>query len=399
MFSLALGTTGSRFLKMTRVVYWNNIPAPYMVDRFNALAARGNLEFEAWFSARSLSHRSWTVDESRWHFEYRYLPNFERQAPLLAAPLPLLGRRGLDLLVTLYAAPAFLPAWMAARTRGARTAIWVEVTHPAWVTRRRWKEALKASIFPRVDAILTPGEDGRAFARRYGGSNERIHCVPHVIDAARFSEASIAGDERELFRHQLGLRGVTFAYVGRLYVEKGLLFLIDAFAELQRSTTEDVSLLFVGDGPDEAYIRERSATAGIRNVVFCGFQHSDLLPRFYSAADAFVFPTLGEPFGMVVLEAMACGLPVVATTTTGEIATRVTDGVNGFIVEPADSKALLDRMTTLASDQELRRRMGRASSQRVADQTPEIWAVAFEAAVEKVLATPRAGRIITRPAA
>lgn len=58
-------------ISMLRVVYWNNIPSPYMVDRFNALAANAPFEFEAWFSDRCHGDRSWTVDESTWRFPYR----------------------------------------------------------------------------------------------------------------------------------------------------------------------------------------------------------------------------------------------------------------------------------------------------------------------------------------
>jgi glycosyltransferase involved in cell wall biosynthesis len=375
---------------MNRVVYWSNIPAPYMVDRFNALARRGNVELEAWFSARTHADRSWEVDESTWEFSSRYLPNLARRPGALALPTPLARGPRPDLFLGLYSEPAFLPAFAFARGRRIRTAIWVEFTHDAWITRRPWKEAAKRRLFPQVDGILTGGEDGRSFARRYGGRDERIHCVPHVIDAARFAAGAPGVAERDALRLQLGIRGVTFGYVGRLYAEKGLFFLVEAVAELQRSRSDPLTLLFVGDGPDEAALRARCAAQGVE-AVFCGFQHVDALARYYSLADVFVFPTLGEPFGMVVLEAMACGLPVIATSTTGEIGTRVEDGVNGFVVPPADTVALRERMADLADAPDLRRRMGDASRARVAGQTCDVWAEAFESAVGKIVAAPRPG--------
>jgi colanic acid/amylovoran biosynthesis glycosyltransferase len=195
--------------------------------------------------------------------------------------------------------------------------------------------------------------------------------------------------ERHSLRRALGVRGVTFAYVGRLYLQKGLSFLVDAFAALQTRESQEVSLMIVGDGPDEAVLRSRCETKKLRNVTFCGFQDAETLPRFYAASDAFVFPTLGEPFGLVVLEAMASGLPVIATTTSGEITSRVIDGVTGFLVPPADSGALLERMTLLARDSDLRQRMSAASVAKVSGQTPDLWAEAFEQAIEKILSMPR----------
>jgi glycosyltransferase involved in cell wall biosynthesis len=102
-----------------------------------------------------------------------------------------------------------------------------------------------------------------------------------------------------------------------------------------------------------------------------------------------VFPTLGDPFGMVVLEAMACGLPVVATTAAGEISDRVAEGVNGFVVAPGSSDQLLERMTMLVREDDLRAAMGAASVRKVARQSPDAWADAFERALGKILAMPR----------
>ena len=375
---------------MTRVVYWNNIPAPYMVDRFNALAKRRNLEFEAWFSARSESDRSWRVDESRWHFPSRYLPSVELRRGALAFPAPLVRGRAPDVLVSLYAGADFVAGATLARHRGARTAFWVEVTYDAWVKRRRWKEAVKARILPRADGILTAGDDGRSFARRYGVSDERIHRVPHVVDFESIARgARLARRERDHVRAELGVRGVTFVYVGRLWAGKGLTYLLDAFGGLQQRDVGEVSLLLVGDGRDEERLRARGQALGLRNVVFCGFQPDDVLPRLYAASDVFVFPTLGDPFGMVVPEAMACGLPVVATTAAGEISERVDEGVNGFLVPPASSDQLLERMAVLASDERLRHSMGAASARKVSGQSPDVWAEAFEQAVDKILAMPR----------
>jgi glycosyltransferase involved in cell wall biosynthesis len=385
-------------VKPPKVVYWNNIPAPYMVERFNAAAARTSLSFEAWFSGRTKRDRSWRVDESSWAFRYRYLPSVGKGAYPLALPTPLFQRDIPDVLISLYASPSFLLGWALARRRGVRTAFWVEVTFDAWVTRRRWKETLKSQVLPRADAILTPGQDGRAFAERYGAAGERIFRVPHVIDTRRYIGArDLSPSRRSRVRAELGVQGVTFVYVGRLWRGKGLTFLMDAFERVQERCAGEATLLLVGDGVDEALLRKRSGR-GSANVVFAGFRHGEELPEIYAAADVFVFPTLGDPFGLVVLEAMACGLPIIATSASGEITERVAEGINGFIVPPANVEVLLDRMTLLAHDSDLRRRMGDASIAKLAGQTPDLWAEALELAVQEIVAMPSVHGEAHRPA-
>jgi hypothetical protein len=195
------------------VVYWNNIPAPYMVERFNALADRGNLRFEAWFNDRIHSDRSWNVDESSWRFRYRYMPTLVIGGRRLHFPLPLLKKSRPDVLVSLYAEPAFLFGWAMAKLRGIKTGFWVEVTFDRWVRRAACKEALKRWFFPRVDAIVTVGRDGGNFAMRYGAPQERIFYARHGIDVAHYSDGStLARLERPLLREELGALGTTFIY-------------------------------------------------------------------------------------------------------------------------------------------------------------------------------------------
>ena len=134
----------------------------------------------------------------------------------------------------------------------------------------------------------------------------------------------------------------------------------------------------MGDGQEEIKLRRTCTERGIRNVFFTGFLQKPDLPHYYALADVFVFPTLGDPYGLVVDEAMACGLPVISTSAAGEIQDRVEEGVNGYIVSPEDSAALAERMLHLAGDATLRESMGQASAEKIQDYTPERWAENFE---------------------
>ena len=373
------------------VVYWNNIPAPYMVERFNAVARRGNIDLEAWFGARTEPDRSWTIDESTWEFPHRYLPRVGMGSRWLSLPSSVLSARRPDLLVSLYATPSFLAGLRLAWWRGWRTALWVEVTFDSWIRRRAWKEALKRAVFKRVDGIITAGQDGRAFAMRYGVPSERIQIARHVVDAGYFASESAAWrPERDRIRAELGVSGVVFVYVGRLWWVKGTGPLLAAYASVARELPNDTSLLLVGDGPEEARIARMCELDGLP-VKLAGFRQRAELPRMYAAGDVFVFPSLGDTYGLVVDEAMAAGLPVISTTAAGEIHERVVDGVNGYLVPPDDPGALAAAMRRLAVDPDLRHQMGAHSSEMIAPYTPDHWAQAFEEAVEGILSSHRRG--------
>jgi glycosyltransferase involved in cell wall biosynthesis len=362
------------------VVYWNNIPSPYMVERFEAIARRDRVRLEVWLSKRTEADRSWLVEEDRWQFPFRYLPSVrDHRYRGVAVPTPIVTSAPPDVLVCLHAEPAFVLGWALARRRGVRTVLWVEPTYDAWVRRRAWKEWLKRRIFPSVDAVITTGRDGRTFALRYGARDKKIFYLPGFSSFPHFANsAAEARKRRELLRREMGLAGVAFLYVGRLWRGKGLTYLLDAFSLLQRRRSRDVSLVLAGDGPEEARLREFCTRQDVRNVLFPGFQQRDALPSLYAACDVFVFPTLGDPFGQVVEEAMSCGLPVISTESAGQIRDRIADGVEGLIVAPESSLGLMDAMERLADDDEKRTRMGEASARRVASLTPESWAEQFE---------------------
>jgi glycosyltransferase involved in cell wall biosynthesis len=369
-----------------RVAYWNNVPAPYMVDRFDAVVRRGTLNFEAWFSELDTPERSWRVDPNAWTFAHR-LARVRRVGGLLVGLPPRIpAAEWPDLVVSLYAEPPYLLGLLQSRLRGGRSALWVEVTFDSWVRRSRAKESLKRRVFAAADGILTVGQDGRAYARKYGAEDARIHYLPHVVDARRFAlEAAEdeAGPNR--LRAELGLSGVTFVYVGRLWSGKGVADLIAAFAIARRSSKLDLSLLLVGDGPDEAALRSRCAADGLQGVVFAGFHQQDELAAFYAASDVFVFPTLGDPYGLVVDEAMACSLPVLSSTAAGEIGRRVTNGVTGFLFKSGDVTTLAEHMVHLAEDRVLRRAMGARAASRVSWQSPDAWARQFERVVHEII--------------
>jgi glycosyltransferase involved in cell wall biosynthesis len=354
-----------------------------MTPKFNAVAERGRVDLELWYNDRRASDRSWSVDESQWLFPYQYLrpvPGLRRfPADLLRKPRP-------DVLVSLYAQPCFVMGAAIARARGSRTVHWVERTSDRWVRRRPWKEWAKRRVLPRADAILTTGADGRRYVEDYGVDGAGVYTINYFSDAKFFSAAADAvKDRRDELRRREDVKGVAFIYVGRLWRGKGIDTLLTAFRLAQGRSSQTLSLLLVGDGVDEAELRDMCRTQSIPNVRFIGFQQKNDIAAYYAMADVFVFPTLGDPFGQVVEEAMASGLPVISTTAAGEIGERIIPGHNGELVPPGDVEQLAQKMVQMAESDGVIRTLGYHAREDVQPLTEELWAQRFEAMVDAVL--------------
>ena len=156
----------------------------------------------------------------------------------------------------------------------------------------------------------------------------------------------------------------TFLFIGNITVDKGVAELIQAFARL-RSRNIPCKLLLVGNGPAsdecESLIRSLKCADDIEMPgVLEGLQKR----QAFEAAGCFVLPSKAEGLPMAMLEAMACGLPVIATSVGG-IPEAVTDGQEGYLVPPQDVDTLADRMSRLATDAGLREQMGRKARKRV----------------------------------
>jgi L-malate glycosyltransferase len=171
-------------------------------------------------------------------------------------------------------------------------------------------------------------------------------------------------DGRAETRRLLGIGEDRFAvgWIGRMTGVKRTDDVLLAFRRL-RERGVDACLVMVGDGPDRDHVEHRAHELGVmRDTFFLGYQES--VAPFFSAFDALVLPSVNEGTPVTAIEALAGGRPVVATRVGG-VPDVVRDGVDGFLVEAGAIDDLAERLERLASDPELRSRMGAAGRERV----------------------------------
>jgi glycosyltransferase involved in cell wall biosynthesis len=226
----------------------------------------------------------------------------------------------------------------------------------------RW---LTRYALARADAITATGLHLATETTRYAPRGAPVTVVPYGVDLERFAPKPV---RPELVEGRTGdeARHVVVGTVARLSPEKGVRYLVEAFATLKRRYGDGVSLSIAGEGPERDRLAALAARLGI-GVDWRGWlQHNDV-PAFLQGLDIFVLPSVYEGFGIAAVEAAASGLPVVASDVHG-IPDVVSDGETGLLVPAKDASALAQAITRLVEDDALRRRLGEAGRRYVAQR-------------------------------
>ncbi len=209
-----------------------------------------------------------------------------------------------------------------------------------------------ATLFARphlhrsIDAMFAAGDRQADFARRLGYRSPWLGC--YAADGAS-TQITL----------ELALRPRAFLFVGRLAPEKGLPELLRAFRAYHSNSTAPAELLVVGTGPLEYLVHGH---LGVRHL---GFVQSKDLPKLYASAWCFILPSRREPWGVVIQEAAAAGLPIIATNHCGAATWFLRDGANGFLSTPC-ANALADSMFQFEQLTDLRREQMSAVSRQLA---------------------------------
>jgi glycosyltransferase involved in cell wall biosynthesis len=220
--------------------------------------------------------------------------------------------------------------------------------------------------------------------RRYVPA-DRVHHIGNGVDAARFRRLLSQAEAKRALRLPVDRKLIGF--VGRLSAQKGLSSLLRAIAEFPAALRAGVDLVIAGDGEERRALEDEARALGLADRTHFLGTRSDT-PTVYSALDAFVLPSEQEAFPMVVLEAMACGLPIVATDV-GDTARIVEDGVSGLVVPPRNRECLRQALVGVLQNSDRAQRLGEAARERlVKNFSSAQMAQSYLALYERLLRSP-----------
>ena len=225
--------------------------------------------------------------------------------------------------------------------------------------------------------VLSVGQRNTEYWRHHLGRDIPVFSIPYAVDNAFFQEQCRgASATREQLRQQLGLEAnrPVLLFASKLLARKCCIDLVDAYLELvKRSRLEGASrplpyLLIVGEGEQRPQIETRLQQASAEDregVHLLGFRNQSELPRFYDLCDAFVLPSIHEPWGLVVNEAMNAGKAIVVSDQVGCQPDLVQNGDNGVVFPARNVGALADALANVLTDAAACRKMGERSLERI----------------------------------
>lgn len=374
---------------MPSLLIITEIISPYRIPLFNTLAQDRHIDLHVIFLAETDSSlRQWNVYKDEIEFSYDVLPSWRRN---VAGYNLLVNRRVARTLskifpdVILCGGYNYLASWQAllwAKLHRIPFLLWSESHLQELRADRTIVEFLKQEFLNRCEGFVVPGQSALQYLKIHNVAEDKIFIARNAVDNELFSNAATkARADRKATETELSLPARYFLFVGRLVQEKGVFELLAAYGKLEPKVRRDIGLVFVGDGPVRDRLQQQAAAVSPGTIKFAGFAQREELAKYYALAEVLVLPTYTDAWGLVVNEAMACGLPVILSRNAGCAADLVRENGNGFLIPSRDVSSLTSAMIKFANPSDLRPGMSSRSLKHIERYSAEEWCKGINQAV------------------
>jgi glycosyltransferase involved in cell wall biosynthesis len=364
------------------VLLVTNVPAPYRLELFRRVHKQF-AGFEVAFQARKDPGRNWETAPSL-PFPAHYLPGFTiplpgRRVQVNAGLGSLLNRSAPDVVIACGFSPAIA---VVARVCAVRQIPLILMNDGTPVTDalagiearyRRW-------LVRQACGFIASCTASREYFIRLGAAEDRVTVVQLTTDLQQIQARATDGVSRSRGRRRWGLGKNVVCFIGQMVGRKRPLDVLEAYAAAA-GRLDDLWLVMAGAGELDRAVRERVARDRLDRARVVGLlPWSDLLD-LYAASDIHLFPSVREPYGMVIIESLAAGVPVIATNEAGAAPDLIQNGSNGYFVRPGDTGAMARSLEDFFSSRDRKQEMRRAAFEVVGRHDVRLEAERFVDAV------------------
>ena len=352
-----------------RVLLLTNIPSPYRVAFFNELGKTCDLTvcFER---ANALDRDEKWFDNNSDHYNSIFLKGLKtgNDSALCPSIIRIIKKRNYDIIVI--GGYSTLTGMLAILTLTLLRIPFILSSDGGYIkTESKIKAAIKRFFINKAKWWLSTGTVTDQYLVHYGAKATNIYRYSFTsLKEKDVYERPTNDHERAIQRAAMSIPGDRMVLaVGQFIPRKGFDVAIKAFELLP----DHISLVLVGGGPEEQAYREIIQDQQLKNVVIVNFQKKKELIKYYRTADVFLMPTREDIWGLVVNEAMACGLPIISTTAALSALELVENGINGYLVPVDDSKAISDSIGKILNSQDSMHDMGLRNLEKIHQYTIE----------------------------
>ncbi|MBL7960942.1 glycosyltransferase family 4 protein [bacterium] len=340
-----------------KIVIVTNIPSPYRIPLFNQI--HENFKSRNWklhviFLTKSYKRRKWKVDETDFHFDFEYLKDWhislgEGFSSLALSLLKSFRSIQPDLIIVAGFSMASLWTLIYAKMFHIPFLIWSGETIAEDRMRSRFRSLrniLRYTLIQSAAAFVAYGTEAKKYLLKWKTKPENIFIGINTVDtefiSKRVKELRL---QKQAFLTANRLPLLNILFIGYLEKRKGVHFILEAVEKIQK---EDLSLCFgthiVGSGPEEGNLRNIVEANKLRDVNFWGFKQKEEIPEFLAFSDLLIFSSIQELYGLVPIEAMAAGVPVLCSVHAGCTIDLVKHNVNGLVIDPVNTDKLKENI-------------------------------------------------------
>lgn len=324
--------------------------APYRVELFNELGKKVNLEviFEEisdktrnneWYLTNNYNYKSFSFENTK----------FYKSCQVISKKLK---EERFDIII-FYEFSTKLSVYTILLCQALKIPYIINCDGYVYLNDNKLKKTFKKILIGNASGLIAGGNKAKEYFKYYGGLEKNIHVInfTSIFKKDILKEKIVNSRKREIKqKYGLPLDCKIVMTVGRFIALKNIEMLIDVWPHLSRS----YNLVIIGEGELENKYIEKIKENNLENIQIFGFKSKKELFEIYSVSDLLVHPSKYDVWGLVINEAMANGLPVIASNKTVAANELIKNGINGFVVDPNNSKEYVDKISKVLSDTTLR---------------------------------------------
>jgi len=360
-----------------RAVFITNIPAPYRVAMLNLagrLLSSQNVELKVLFSAAGYRRRHyWKGSIAKATFSYKILsdPTFHIGPESfvsvgLSVPGALHEEKPDVVVAGGFSFPSLFAAWYTSRKSIPLLIFSGETLYQESQRPLKWsRKMIRKLLLNRSVGGIAYGSAAKELLMSYNLDEANVFIAINSIDTDEFISMLDSAHDDTTRSVPLMPR---MLFVGDLRPGKGVEFALRALKIVQQEYHLEIAFDIVGGGEDLKRMKQLAGDLRLREIRFHGSMSNEELLPFYLRSSFFVFPSVYDIYGLVMVEAAAAGLPIIASRFAGGTVDIVENGRNGFVIDPTDIHELAERIRELCKDPEKRKAMGEYSRSVIADK-------------------------------